>query len=133
MQPQSCSPKRPLVYIVDDEPMIGELVGIFLQMEGMQVEVFDQPWAAWAAFRTAEPKPVVLLTDFSMPGMNGLELIAACRSLHPDLKTISISGTMTSEDMAVAGISPDRFVRKPFLPSALRQPMAELLAEIPAK
>ncbi|HEY1173888.1 MAG TPA: response regulator [Verrucomicrobiae bacterium] len=127
MQAESNNAIRPLVYIVDDEPMIGELVGSFLRMEGMDVEVFSQPKVALAAFQAANPKPSLLLTDFQMPEMSGLELIAACRNLHPSLKTISISGTMTTEDMESSGIKPDRFVRKPFMPSDLRKPMAELL------
>ncbi|MCD6049058.1 MAG: hybrid sensor histidine kinase/response regulator [Verrucomicrobia bacterium] len=127
MQQQANSSVRRLVYIVDDEPMIGELVGSFLQMEGFAVEIFDHPVVALAAFRAADPKPIMLLTDFQMPEMSGLELIKECRALHPELRTISISGTMSPEDMADAGVIPDRFVRKPFLASDLRQPMAELL------
>jgi CheY-like chemotaxis protein len=127
MQAQNDSAVRPLVYIVDDEPIIGELVGSFLKMEGLAVEVFSQPMAAWAAFQAATPKPCLLLTDFQMPGMSGLELIAACRSLCPELKTISISGSMTMDDMEATGVIPDRFVRKPFMPSDLRAPVEELL------
>ena len=127
MQTQSNSPTQPLVFIVDDEPMIGELISSFLRVEGMQVEVFDQPMVALAAFENADPKPAILLTEFQMPDMSGLELIRACRSLHPDLKTISISGTMNDSDMVEAGISPDRFVRKPFAPSDLLKPIRELL------
>ena len=133
MQSQLNSSGRPLVYIVDDEPMIGELVGSFLQMEGLQVEVFHQPLLALDAFRAADPKPALLLTDFQMPDMNGLELIRACKELHPELRTISISGTMNTSDMEEAGIKPDRFVRKPFLASDLRQPIAELLGLVLAK
>lgn len=133
MQSQVNSSIRPLVYIVDDEPMIGELVGSFLQMEGLQVEVFNEPLAALDAFRMANPKPALLLTDFQMPDMNGLELIRACKELHPELHTISISGTMNNSDMEEAGIAPDRFVRKPFLASDLRRPMAELLGLALAK
>ncbi len=133
MQTQSNSSDRPLVFIVDDEPMIGELIGSYLRVEGMQVEVFDQPLVALAAFEQADPKPAVLLTDYQMPDMSGLELIQACRALYPDLKTISISGTMTDSDMDAAGIAPDRFVRKPFAPSDLLQPIRELLGLVLVK
>lgn len=133
MQTQSNSSNRPLVFIVDDEPMIGELICSYLRVEGMQVEVFDQPLVALAAFEQADPKPAVLLTDYQMPDMSGLELIQACRALYPDLKTISISGTMTDSDMEEAGIVPDRFVRKPFAPSDLLQPIRELLGSVLVK
>ena len=118
--------KKPLVFVVDDEPMIGELVGNFLQMEGIEVEVYHNPLDALAAFQASEPKPCILISDHRMPGMSGLELIKACKRLHPELKTVSISGTLSTCDMESAGVTPDRIVRKPFRPSELLPPIWEL-------
>jgi DNA-binding response OmpR family regulator len=118
---------KPLVFVVDDEPMIADLVGQFLQLEGIEVRVFHNPLAALAEFRGNNPKPTILISDHRMAGMSGLELIKACKKFHPTLKTISISGTMSSCDMEAVGVAPDRIVRKPFRPSELLPPIWELL------
>lgn len=106
--------------------MIGELVGNFLQMEGIEVEVYQNPLDALAAFQASDPKPSILISDHRMPGMSGLDLIKACKQAHPTLRTISISGTLSTYDMECAGIVPDRIVRKPFRPSELLPPIWEL-------
>lgn len=116
-----------MVFVVDDEPMIADMLGNFLGMEGLEVSVFHHPNDAWLAFELANPKPQVLIADHRMPGMSGLELFKLCKQLHPAIKTISISGTMNNEDMELAGLMPDRIVRKPFRPSELLPPIWELL------
>lgn len=109
--------------------MVGALLGTYLDIEGLEARVFTDPTEALASFEQASPRPALLLADFRMPGMNGLELIRQCKAIQPELRAISISGTMGTEDMEEAGVTPDRFVRKPFMPSELLRPIRELLAE----
>ena len=103
-----------LVYVVDDEPMVGELVATLLEMAGFQIKLFANPTEAREAFAAAHPRPALLLTNFVMPGLNGMELIENCRRAQPALKTILCSGNVGPEIVQRYQTRSDFFIRKPF-------------------
>jgi DNA-binding NtrC family response regulator len=107
------------IYIVDDEAMIGEVVEVILSLEGYQARFFQNPVQALEAFTEADPKPDLLLTDFVMSPMNGMELIESCRKVVPDLKCILYSGNVGQEITQYYNSKPDGFLSKPFLPKTL--------------
>jgi DNA-binding NtrC family response regulator len=107
------------IYIVDDEAMIGEVVEVILNLEGYRPRFFQNPVEALEAFTEADPKPNLLLTDFVMSPMNGMELIERCRQLCPELKCILYSGNVGQEITQFYSSKPDGFLSKPFLPKAL--------------
>ncbi len=111
--------KTALVYVVDDEPMVGDVVQAILKMGGYESVLFDDPNTAFQALNEANPKPTLLLTDFLMPQMTGRELIQHCKKVHPTLKTILYSGNVQEETVAFYPARPDRFLRKPFTPKTL--------------
>ncbi len=113
----SVDPK--LIYVVDDELMIGDVVQIILKMDGFRPRVFQDPELAWKSFLDEEPKPVLLLTDYLMSPINGMELIERCKRSQPALKTILYSGNASEDMIQRYGIEPDAFLRKPFLPKTL--------------
>ena len=108
-----------LVYVVDDEPMVGDVVQAILKMGGYESVLFQDPNAAFKAISEANPKPTLLLTDFQMPQMTGRELIQHCKKAHPLLKTILYSGNVQEDTVALYPSRPDRFLRKPFTPKTL--------------
>ena len=118
-----------LVYIVDDEPMVGDVVQAILKMGGYESVLFEDPTAACKALSEANPKPTLLLTDFQMPQMSGRELIQHCKKACPELKTILYSGNVQEETVAFYPSRPDRFLRKPFTPKALIDLVESVLAE----
>ncbi|MBU6402909.1 MAG: response regulator, partial [Verrucomicrobia bacterium] len=61
---------HPLIYLVDDEPVILDLLARCLEKEGYRTESFADPVVAYAAFAAAEGKPDLLITDYTMPGMD---------------------------------------------------------------
>src|SRR5947199_453825 len=90
-----------LVYVVDDEPMVGDVVQAILKMGGYESVFFADPTAAYKALSEANPKPTLLLTDFQMPQMTGRELIQHCKKAFPGLKTILYSGNVQEDTVAL--------------------------------
>jgi len=121
--------KTAVLYVVDDEPLVGDVVQAILKMGGYESVLFADPKAAFQALSEANPKPTLLLTDFQMPQMTGRELIQHCKKVHPALKTILYSGNVQEDTVAFYPARPDRFLRKPFSPKTLIDMVQAVLAE----
>jgi two-component system NtrC family response regulator len=89
------------ILVVDDEPAQRELVAGFLRKQGYDVALAGDGKEALARF-TAEPFDLVL-TDQRMPGLSGLELLAALRRVTPEAAVIVMTAYGTIET-AVAAI-----------------------------
>ncbi len=116
-----------LVYVVDDEKLIADVVQHIFEVAGYKVEVFSDPAAALQQFSDAVRKPDVLLTDYVMRPLNGMELIQKCRAIDPDLLTILFSGNVTEKITDLYTEKPNAFVPKPFRSSALLEVVQRLL------
>ena len=104
-----------LIYIVDDEPTLLELAEYILEMEGFRYQKFEQPREALETFNASDPKPDLIVTDYVMMGMDGLQLVGECLRVKPDLKSILVSGTVQEEVVHRSPIKVDHFLRKPYL------------------
>jgi DNA-binding NtrC family response regulator len=119
--------RKPLVYLVDDEPLLLDLAEATLQPE-YQTRKFGDPEEAWKAFGKESPKPVLLISDYAMGRMNGVELITRCKNTFPELKTMLISGTAGAEVVLNSPVKVDRFLGKPYSPATLVETVKQLLA-----
>ena len=117
-----------LIFVVDDEIMVAEVVEAVLSMQHYQVILFDNPKRALEAFIAADPKPGLLFTDYMMDEMSGVELIVQCKRLHPAVKTILYSGSVGQEIWETGAIKPDDFISKPFQPHNLLEVVRSVLA-----
>lgn len=102
--------------IVDDDPIMGELLDALLTVEGYRVTRALSGYEALQAACEGTPKPSVILCDIQMPGMRGGELartLAAERTnaLPADTVILAMSGSGPREDELQAF---DGFLRKPF-------------------
>jgi two-component system NtrC family response regulator len=89
------------VLVVDDEPAQLELVSGFLAKRGFDVTAEADAQRALERFRR-EPVDAVL-TDQKMPGLSGLELLAAVRAINPEVAVLVMTAYGTIGD-AVAAI-----------------------------
>lgn len=103
-----------MIFVVDDEPMLLDLVEMVLKPEGFDVRTFHDPRRALTDYAAAQPPPSLVITDYAMNGPNGLEVIRECRKLNPRQKTILVSGTVDESVYANSDIEPDRFLAKPY-------------------
>jgi DNA-binding NtrC family response regulator len=82
---------EPLICIVDDEEMVATALQSFLELEtAYQVRTFTSGDAALEAIE-AEPVACVI-SDFMMPGMDGITLLRRSRELRPTATRILLTG-----------------------------------------
>jgi len=112
---------RPLVLVVDDEPMVRSLVTATLRSDYRVLEAADGEQAL-AMVEVADRQLSAIVTDVVMPGMGGVALAQAVgqRSAPPPILFISGYGG--------AGELPGPFLAKPFRPDALLKAVAGLLS-----
>jgi two-component system nitrogen regulation response regulator GlnG len=107
------------IFVVDDSIDLGEMLDVFLTKEGYQTRVFNDPLEALAALESARIQPRLLISDFRMPGINGLELIHRCKLIHPTLKVIAASANVLDEEIEKYPFRPDRVLPKPYTTDSL--------------
>jgi DNA-binding NtrC family response regulator len=78
------------VLLVDDEQEIRETLQEFLTEKGYDVRQATNGAAGIAA--VAEATPDVVLLDIQMPGLGGVDALAAIRAIAPQVKVIMVSG-----------------------------------------
>jgi len=120
---------KPLIFVVDDEPMLLELATVILEPLGYNVKTFRDPQTALDAFRSSKPYPSLLITDYSMHSMTGMDLIKACRKLEPQQRILLISGTVDENIFRNSDVRPDRFLAKPYQAKQLTDLVHDLLPD----
>jgi two-component system cell cycle sensor histidine kinase/response regulator CckA len=116
------------IYVVDDEPMLLELASVILQPLGYSVKTFRNPDAAIQAYTDARPRPDLLITDYAMHLMNGMDLLRACRKVQPRQKILLVSGTVGEEVFKTSPVKPDAFLRKPYYAKQLVDTVQGMMA-----
>ena len=97
------------VLYVDDEEAIVFLVKRMLERQGFRVSAYTAPQEALAAARANPDQFDLVVTDYNMPGLSGLELAHALKEIRPDLPVVLASGYITEELRAKA---PDAGIRE---------------------
>jgi DNA-binding response OmpR family regulator len=105
------------ILIVDDEPNIREVVGLYLRRDGHDVVSAADGEEGLKLYRQTEPDLVVL--DLMLPKVSGLEV---CRRIQSDRRVpvVMLTARGEEEDKIIGlGIGADDYVVKPFSPREL--------------
>ncbi len=130
-------PSKPLVLVVEDEAALATMLRYNLEKQGFRVE--EAADGQEALTRIAETQPDLVLLDWMLPAMSGLEV---CRQIRrrpstKDLPVIMVTARTEDQD-AVRGLNTgaDDYITKPFSTEALIARMRALLRRsgaMPAK
>jgi two-component system, repressor protein LuxO len=116
------------ILVVDDEPTIVLMCRRVLEAQGHVVQGFT---SAQAALTQLETDPAdLLVVDYKMPDLNGLEFIQKAWALRPNLRVVMITAHGTREVISRAtqtGVS--SIVLKPFTPTELTRGVTEATAD----
>lgn len=103
------------VHIVEDDPTTRRLLENLTSLLGYQVESYNNGDEAWDAFATIDPQ--IVISDWKMPGKDGLELCRRIRGMHSDTYTYFILVTAQRRSRSnleqAIGAGVDDFLKKP--------------------
>lgn len=85
------------ILIVDDEPQVAELLARSLSREGHVASIAHSGDEALQRITGAEPDALFL--DISMPGMNGLDVLAEVKRRRPSLPVVVITGNASPDEV----------------------------------
>jgi len=99
--------------LVDDEPMVRDVEAQILRQQGYTV--IEAASAVEALQLAREAAPIhLLITDLSMPGVDGLELTREFRTMHPETPMLMVSGSLPLLRDRTQDLDQIEFLEKPF-------------------
>ncbi len=108
-----------LVYIVDKDSMLGNVIEGYLSLKGLRPRFFTDSETALQTLKNDREKPVMLLTNLLMMRVNGMELIDRSKQVEPKLKTVLFTRNADEEILEEFrehySVKPDGILRDPFL------------------
>ena len=116
------------ILVVDDEQMVRELAGEVLERAGQRVLLACDGDEGLRVFEQHRPNINLVLLDRSMPGLDGLELLAEIRRHRPDVPAIISSGYADdpgARRLETLGV--DAVLQKPWAPRDLVHLVSELI------
>ena len=126
--------RRPRVLLVDDEPVVREVLAAQLGEAGYEVAEGGDGAAALDLLDRGAPCDI-LVTDLAMPGMDGVALIRAAQGRRPGLPAILVTGYAGDAAALAVGAAVDgtfALLRKPVTAQRLADQVAASLATAPA-
>jgi two-component system response regulator RegX3 len=102
------------IMIVEDNVEMSRLMSLYLERDGMETREFETAEAALAALPSSAFDLIVI--DINLPGMDGLEFLAAARKITTK-PVLIVSARNSDEDLiAGLGLGADEYMTKPFSP-----------------
>jgi CheY-like chemotaxis protein len=118
------------ILIVDDEEMIRKLARAVLERWGFHVLTAADGEEAIAIYREKGNEIDLILLDYTMPRLNGLEVLRHLQRLNPSVRVIFSSGHTQESDMEQLLTAGARaFVAKPYKPENLVERIRQVLDE----
>jgi DNA-binding NtrC family response regulator len=118
VNPNGLGPKngyRPTVLIVDDEDMVITSIRAFLQLETeFEIRGFSDPEEA-ADYATHNPVDVVV-SDYLMPKLNGIQLLAKVKEAQPETSRVLLTGHADKQSaiQAINEVALFQYLEKPW-------------------
>jgi len=113
--------------LVDDEPSVRRSIQMLLEHDGHKVESAEDGAAALVVYEI--DKFDLVITDYSMQGMKGSELVEIIKQRSPDQRIIMVTAFANDiERDAQLMVNLDLVLEKPFSLTALREGIARVLS-----
>lgn len=116
------------IMVIDDEKIVCDMAKMSLEQEGYEVETFLN--ADPALKRLAEQRFDIVVTDYKMKGIDGMEVLRTVRKLYPETRVIMITA-FANLDAAIEALRSDvhDFFPKPVKIKELKASIQRALEE----
>lgn len=107
--------KSKKIIAVDDDSTLLSTLKMLLTIEGFDnVEFFNKPQEALDYLKNNTPD--LILSDFMMPEINGIEFLSQSKKIHPDVSTILLTGYADKENAikAINEVGIYKYIEKPW-------------------
>ena len=134
----------PQVLLVEDDAELRHAISVTLKLGGIDFVAFESAEEMLAHPMPADPLPL-LVTDYRLPGMTGLQLMQRVQQLHPQMPVVVMTAYADAElavqalkggakDFAIKPFLPDHFLEviRRHLPAAASVGQAAIIAADPA-
>jgi CheY-like chemotaxis protein len=96
-RPKSSTGKRKRILMVDDDPLVREVIKVALVRAGYEVLTADDGQAAWKMYSRFHLELGAVLSDFRMPLMDGVQLLKQMRELNPGVPVLLLTGDVSGD------------------------------------
>ncbi len=116
------------ILVADDDEMVRETLADLLEADHFQVLQAADAAQALMILRAPDPPVDLLVTDLSMPGVDGIALIERARQIKPDLPAILLTGYADQvESVTMTASGGFHVLRKPVQSEVLTRQIHVLL------
>ena len=106
---------NPAIILVDDDPDILRLLGLIINSLATGYTILTCTDGDVALEQAMQQPTPLIITDYNLPGMNGLQLTAALKAYAPATRVVLISGYISPDlERRARDRGVDYLVRKPF-------------------
>ena len=121
--------KKGLVLLAEDNEMVRDMIAIMLEQLGYQVVKANDGMEALDLFHERHKEICLVLSDISMPRMDGWKTLAAIKGIRQDMPVLLISGCYEEKQIQPQKNceKPHAFLQKPFSKKGLKEALDKIL------
>ncbi|NTU68611.1 MAG: PAS domain S-box protein [Chlorobiaceae bacterium] len=118
------------IMFIDDEPASTRMITLMLTKLGFSIQAFNSPLEALDCFRKEPFRFDLVITDLTMPMMNGVGLASEIHKMRPDLPIVLMTGYGRDLEniKAISWHGIRKFIKKPVKMSELSSTISEVIS-----
>jgi len=114
------------ILLIDDDEWIRDSLSLFFESEGCKLLALE---TAEEALEVLEKQSYdIIITDYKLPGMDGLRFLQRIKSSHPQALKIFITAYGNEEVLSAAmDLGAQEFIKKPFTSQTIENSLSRLI------
>jgi DNA-binding NtrC family response regulator len=116
------------ILLIDDDEWIRHSMSVFFEFEGCRLQAFETAEEGMEALKGQTYD--IIIADYRLPGMDGLEFVRRSQKTHPDAVRILITAYGSREVVADAyRLGIQDVIKKPFAIESIEESLCRLIEE----